>query len=239
MKRKMKRYSGEDGESEVIDMRSDTSQPTGIDDDVRARAMKFLQTGKKNNEISEPNTVVKKITKTVVDAPKDYSDQADRRSKQLNIKEFDNLNRLKAYDKPLEEVHPEDYIPGGGVLKGLLKGAGRLASRQAEKKALQESQSGGFSFADKLARDEKQAPDLVDTLSKTGNRLKDFASDVYKKTTNPTEVKRMQAYDDVASSIMKKGGKVKAFKQGGDVRTSSSKRGDGIAVKGFTRGKIC
>jgi hypothetical protein len=61
--KKVKRYSGEDGESEVIDLRDDTSQPTGIDDDVRARAMKFLETGKKDDEVefSEPKKSKKKV----------------------------------------------------------------------------------------------------------------------------------------------------------------------------------
>ena len=40
------------------------------------------------------------------------------------------------------------------------------------------------------------------------------------------------------NSAMKKGGKVKAFKKGGSVKSSSS-RGDGIAQRGFTRGKYC
>ena len=40
------------------------------------------------------------------------------------------------------------------------------------------------------------------------------------------------------NSAMKKGGNVKAFKKGGSVR-SSSFRGDGIAQRGFTRGKYC
>jgi hypothetical protein len=40
------------------------------------------------------------------------------------------------------------------------------------------------------------------------------------------------------NNTLKKGGKVKAFKKGGSVKSSSS-RGDGIAQRGFTRGKYC
>jgi hypothetical protein len=37
----------------------------------------------------------------------------------------------------------------------------------------------------------------------------------------------------------KKGGSVKKMASGGSVKSSASKRADGIAVKGKTRGKIC
>jgi hypothetical protein len=50
MKRRVKRY---DEGGDVVDLRDDTSQPTGLDDDVRARARRFLETGKKDEE-SEP-----------------------------------------------------------------------------------------------------------------------------------------------------------------------------------------
>ena len=38
---------------------------------------------------------------------------------------------------------------------------------------------------------------------------------------------------------MRKGGAVKTYAKGGSVKSSASKRGDGIAQKGKTRGKIC
>lgn len=38
---------------------------------------------------------------------------------------------------------------------------------------------------------------------------------------------------------MRKGGAVKKYAKGGSVKSSASKRGDGIAQKGKTRGKIC
>jgi len=40
-------------------------------------------------------------------------------------------------------------------------------------------------------------------------------------------------------SGMRKGGAVKTYAKGGSVKSSASKRGDGIAQKGKTRGKIC
>lgn len=63
IKKKIKRFSGEDGESEVIDLRDNKDSPTGIDDDVRARAKKFVDAaGKKDEEaeIPAPKAAVKK-----------------------------------------------------------------------------------------------------------------------------------------------------------------------------------
>ena len=55
------------------------------------------------------------------------------------------------------------------------------------------------------------------------------------------------AFDKIASNSgrnapppgMRKGGAVKTYAKGGSVKSSASKRGDGIAQKGKTRGKIC
>ena len=192
--KKMKRYSGEDGESEVIDMRSDSSQPTGVDDSVRARAMKFLQTGKKDEEMSssKPKASVRKVTKTVVEDSKE--------PKNFRVPE----------EKGLETVSPElDLLPIGkvaGMLGAGYLGARALGKRMLAKKAIEASEK----MADKSAR-----------TSSSGAMKGDF---------KPSEIREG----------FKRGGKTKAFKQGGSVkRNSASGRGDGVAVKGHTRGKIC
>jgi hypothetical protein len=46
------------------------------------------------------------------------------------------------------------------------------------------------------------------------------------------------AFNDMRSGAMKKGGKVKAYAKGGSVSSASS-RGDGIAQRGKTRGRMC
>jgi hypothetical protein len=46
------------------------------------------------------------------------------------------------------------------------------------------------------------------------------------------------AFNDMRSTAMKKGGKVKAYAKGGSVSSASS-RGDGIAQRGKTRGRMC
>jgi len=60
---------------------------------------------------------------------------------------------------------------------------------------------------------------------------------------SPSPQSNMQSSPQLASSTnsnmtkVKKGGAIKAFKKGGKV--SASNRADGIALKGFTRGKYC
>lgn len=60
---------------------------------------------------------------------------------------------------------------------------------------------------------------------------------------SPSPQSNMQSSPQLASSTnsnmtkVKKGGAIKAFKKGG--RVSASNRADGIALKGFTRGKYC
>lgn len=46
-------------------------------------------------------------------------------------------------------------------------------------------------------------------------------------------------YDEMGNPIMKRGGAVKKYASGGTVKSSASKRADGIAQRGKTRGRIC
>ena len=125
MKRKMKRFAEGD---EVVDMRSDTSQPTGIDDDVRSRAMRFLETGKKDEEMSssKPKTIVRRTTKTVVKEP---SKKSGEEPKNFRVPE----------EPGLENVSPElDLLPIGkaaGVLGAGYLGAKALGKRILGKRA--------------------------------------------------------------------------------------------------------
>ena len=118
--KKVKRYSGEDGESEVIDMRSDTSQPTGIDDSVRARARRFMETGEKDDEMksSKPKARAK---------PKVMASKSEAKEEPKNFRVPE--------EKGLERVTPElDLLPIGKVAGAL--GAGYLGARAIGKRML-------------------------------------------------------------------------------------------------------
>jgi hypothetical protein len=68
-----------------------------------------------------------------------------------------------------------------------------------------------------------------------------------KDASDKEEADKKAAFDKIASNGgrnapppgMRKGGAVKTYAKGGSVKSSASKRGDGIAQKGKTRGKIC
>jgi hypothetical protein len=249
MKRKMKRFS--EGET-VEDLRDDTSQPTGIDDSVRARAMKFLQTGKKDEEESKP--VIKKTSsisksESTKKESKDTSDQNDRRAKQAGYESQANIKRLKEYDKPVEAVYPEEAIPGGGQLKRLLRMAGREVARKAakditpkqgqlegprkqldyDKNVANRRSEEGFSPEESIAA-RKSSDDAVKEAAK---KRSDTAKEAVQAKSDRTKSSGAMPGDFKTSEIRK------GFKSGGMTRTSSSKRGDGIATKGFTRGKYC
>ena len=77
------------------------------------------------------------------------------------------------------------------------------------------------------------------------------AAQLAKDASDKEEADKKIAFDKVASNSgrnarppeqpfgMRKGGAVKTYAKGGSVKSSASKRGDGIAQKGKTRGKIC
>jgi hypothetical protein len=72
--------------------------------------------------------------------------------------------------------------------------------------------------------------------------IKDAADKAAKEETD-----KKAAFDKIASNGgrnapqpgMRKGGAVKKYAKGGSVKSSASRRADGIAQKGKTRGKIC
>jgi hypothetical protein len=226
MKRKMKRFSEGD---EVIDMRDNPSNSVG--EDTRARAMKFLQTGKKDDE-EESKPAAKKTSSVSKSEPvkkesKDTSDQNDRRSKQAGYEASANQKRLREYDKPVESVHPEDYLPSGALLKGAARGASRLIENQAAKEVKKQAADRAEKAAIKESKDsarrsaEGYSPEeAVRKLDEPARKLRTESSGAMKGTFKPSEIRE-------------------GFKSGGMTRTSPSKRGDGIATKGFTRGKIC
>jgi hypothetical protein len=253
MKRKMKRFSEGD---EVIDMRDNPS--SSVDEDTRARAMKFLQTGKKDDEeeskpaakktssVSKSEPTKKEATKT---ESKDYSDQNERRSKQSGYEAQANIKRLKEYDKPVEAVYPEEAIPGGGQLKGLLRMAGREVARKAakditpkpaqlegprkqlgyDKEVANRRSSEGYSPEEAIAA--RKASD--DAVKESAKAKSEAAKKGIEAKSERTKSSGAMSGDFKTSEIRK------GFKSGGMTRTSPSKRGDGIATKGFTRGKIC
>lgn len=72
-------------------------------------------------------------------------------------------------------------------------------------------------------------------LDKAQDSMRRYREEQKKKQKGITDTE----YDTMGNPIMKKGGKVKKYASGGTVKLSASKRADGIAQRGKTRGRIC
>lgn len=194
---------------EVIDMRDNKSNTIG--DDVRARAMKFLETGKKDSDETPKSTAKPAPKSSPKPGPKDYSDQNDRRSKQVGYESRQNQKRLKEYDKPLEESHPEDFVTPGGILKGMLKGVVRSSEKAAAREAAREATKRAEKQAAKEAKDsdrrdaEGYSPEeAVRKIDEPARTERTEASGAMKDTFKPEEIREG----------FKKGGKIKKMQAG-------------------------
>lgn len=143
------------------------------------------------NELPEVTTVKKTVTS--VSAPKTPAKTTATKPTTAPTRSQEETDRLAALEKKqaLINVSPEDYIPGVGMVKGLLKKG--------------------------LTR-----------LMKPGMR-----------TYTPAEFEAMtpKLGRENLKLGMKKGGAVKKMSSGGKV-SSASKRADGCAIKGKTRGRM-
>jgi len=117
------------------------------------------------------------------------------------------LDRLMKYDKPLETVAPEMALLGGPLLRGAKALGSSLLTKTAPKQAARRGER---------------------TLAPERGGGRDPGA--RRPTQDELDEIRM------GSDFMKKGGQVKAKKQSSTV-SSASKRADGIAMRGKTRGK--
>ena len=107
-------------------------QNTNIDDDVRSRAMKFVENAsEESRDIGEPITKSAStssnkttISKTASPPTKPKAESADEYKTRM-----EDLTKKQA----LERVEPEDYVPGMGLLKGMLKRGIKTAEKAVAK----------------------------------------------------------------------------------------------------------
>jgi len=152
------------------------------------------------NPDSPNNAVTKSKSET---NSKDYSDQNDRRSQQSGYESSSNQKRLKEYDKPLEEVHPEDYVPGG-MLKNIARRAIKSAAKDITPKT---PQLGG---PRKQLGYDKEAVRKIDEPARAARTE---SSGAMKDTFKPEEIRE-------------------GFKKGGKVAGKLATRGYGISKHG-------
>lgn len=170
--------------------------------------------------------------------------------------------RLEEVDKPLERVYPEQAFIGGGSgvgLKGLYQAAKSLAGTGAK----QAAETGGRALATKGADEAiflgKTAPRAMTQTERlagqtsprltyeearaiAGSKAPPRLSPPPRQLTGPQKERALSEADWTGGAIgYKKGGKAQPAKKmasGGVTRSAASKRADGIASKGKTRGKI-
>ena len=213
------------------------NEGASIDDDVRARAMRSIApddspagTSTYGEENESPVTVTKTKT-SVTKAP------AKSTAPTMPAEEKARMEGL-VKKQALERVEPEDYVPGPGMLKGMLKRGLKTITREA-----------------------LPAPSAVKQLENKATKMLPYdkagslaAKRAERATARDVEMKRGNARnygldpDDLSQSVldslrkdigggkftMKKGGKVSSYKSGGKV-SSASRRADGCAIRGKTR----
>jgi hypothetical protein len=112
MKKKMRRFAA--GGYETTE-----GENENIKDETRSRARKFIEDGSPEQDTGEkPVTVTK--TKTSVTASKPKEESSD---------EYKDRMEKRVKEQGIERVEPENYIPGTGMLKSLLKNAIRSGEK--------------------------------------------------------------------------------------------------------------
>lgn len=216
-------------------------QNPNIDDDVRARALKFVENAsEESRDLGEPITKSAStssnkttISKTAAPPVKPKAESADEYKSRM-----EDLTKKQA----LERVEPEDYFPGTGMLKGMLKRglktiggdaakqlAGPTAIKQLENKS---TKMLSYDKAGDLASKRAARAEARDVEMKRSN-ARNYG-------LNPDDLSQ-STLDSLRKNIgggkftMKKGGKVSTYKSGGSVKSSASRRADGCAIRGKTR----
>ena len=234
MKKKLRKFS-EGGFGTV-----DPSNPVpSIDEDTRSRAMKYVEgASEESRDIGAPVTraaskSTSSVSKTVAPPTKPTVDMDAEKAR------MDSLVKKQA----LERVNPEDYIPGAGMLKPMLKKVVEMGAKRTAKEAAE----GVAKNATRKAEEGFNPSEALDALKPTRTvKVKDKEIPVkqgkpnlgkstegmgVKEATNKSgkkiPVKRSNAgmADDGGSGAFKRGGKV----------SSASRRADGCAIRGKTR----
>jgi hypothetical protein len=251
---KKRRYF-EGGETDEMEMANNSAESQAISDEAesagaRARGQAMLE---EMRDKAAQKRVARPAAKTFARKDDNYSNEGRGRAMSPEQRfEFEDARarspegvarrKKMEQDQALERVTPETaLLPGGG-----LKGLGQLAKNLATPKS---SASGlaGRAALKKTAEEgiernlASEFQDLTSAAARntakknlTSERSRDLASGQAKtkftsapKATNKNPAKRTKKFDDAESNV--------EFKRGG----STSSRGDGIAQRGKTRGKMC
>jgi len=235
MKKKLRKFSN-GGYSTV-----DPENPVpSINEDTRSKAMKYVEgASEESRDIGAPVTraaskSTSKVSQTVVPPTKPAVDMEAERAR------MENLTKKQA----LVPVHPEDYIPGAGLLKPMLRKVVEMGAKRTAKEAAE----GAAKNVARRAEEGFNPSEALDALKPTRNvsiKGKDIpvkqgkpnfgnsaegkgVKEATNKSGKKIPVKRQteEMLDDGGSGM---------FNRGGSVRSSASRRADGCAIRGKTR----
>jgi hypothetical protein len=204
------------------------AQNPNIDDDTRARAMKFVA----NRTAPAKQRIVSK---------KELEDSG------LSLRDFLNkergLTRRKDADSATNTTSEAKDTAPEGAYRGLRSDTGDVSSsppnpsrtpggsakRSSDSPAPVEKTGSNRVPTSEQAAENRQA--LMDKVKAVGSSVADYVENF----ETPAERSSRERKE---TSGMKHGGAVKKMASGGSV-SSASKRADGIATKGKTRGRMC
>ena len=193
-----------------------------ISDDIRARALRSVMpddspagtTGYgEQNDLPETKPVTVTKTKTSVTTAKPKADDSSEKERMEK--------RVK--EQALERVEPENFIPGVGMLKGLLKGAVRSVEKDVARTVTNK--------AGKEIPVKQGKPDFSGSSEEVTKNVKAQTTRVANKARKSEEGFNLAE----ALKARKKAG----MKAGGSVKSSQMSKANGIALRGLTRGKMC
>ena len=213
-----------------------------ISDDIRARALRSVApddspagTSTYGEENESPITVTKTKT-SVTKAP------AKSTAPTMPAEEKARMEGL-IKKQALERVEPEDYVPGPGLLKGMLKRGLKTIGREAlpAPSAVKQLENKAtkmlpYDKAGSLAAKRAERATARDVEMKRGN-ARNYGLNPDDLSTSTLESLRKNIGG--GEFTMRKGGKVSSYKSGGSVKSSQMSKANGIAKRGLTRGKMC
>jgi hypothetical protein len=206
-----------------------------IDEDVRSRAMKFVENAsEESRDIGAPVTrsaskSTSKVAETVAPPTKPAVDMEAEKTRIAEI----------GKKQALERVEPENYIPGAGLVKGMLKKVVDMSAKRATKEA-------AIKNAARKSEEGLNPSEALDLLKPIRTRtIKGKEMPIRQNTPKFKEDNSPMSVKDVRNKSGKKvpvkrdnedmgDGGSGAFKQGGKV-SSASRRADGCAIRGKTR----
>ena len=183
-----------------------------IDDDVRSRARKFIEDGSPEQDTGEKPITVTKTKTSVTTAKPKADDSSEKERMEKRVKE-----------QALERVEPENFIPGVGMLKGLLKGAVRSVEKDVARTVTNK--------AGKEIPVKQGKPDFSGSSEEVTKNVK------AQTTRAANKARKSEEGFNPAEAL--KARKKAGMKAGGSVKSSQMSKANGIAQRGLTRGKMC